>query len=137
VTAKGIQERLSGLGLRIETDGGVLHLIGRRSAISPDLLEEVREHCEELIDALTSPLWPPESLKAELRFGHRHARLYPFLGRTIATPAGPGRLVQVFAERAGVVLECAPRQVCYFLPGELRPLGAPALAAPDLGCEVH
>ena len=36
--------------------------------------------------------WPPESVAAERRFGQPHARLFPFLGRKVRTPGGPGTL---------------------------------------------
>ena len=66
--------------------------------------------------------WPPESLDAESRLGCWHARLYPFIGKAVSTPRGAGRLVQVFPERASVILP-GEAQIGVFLPGELCPLG--------------
>ena len=38
----------------------------------------------------------------ERRFGQPHARLFPCLGLQVMTPAGPGKLLQVFAARCTV-----------------------------------
>jgi len=135
--AEEVLAELSALGFLCETDGPHLHVRGPARAMTPDLARMIREHKAELVRLLADMCWPPESFETERRFGHRHARLYPFLSRTIATPAGPGQLVLVSTERAGVVLERGPRQVSFFLPGELRPLGAPPVTAPGFGCEVH
>jgi len=49
--------------------------------------------------------WPLVSLDAERRFGQPHAKLFPFIGRKVRTPAGPGTLLLVFADRVTVVLD--------------------------------
>ncbi|HVT16280.1 MAG TPA: hypothetical protein VHQ90_08915 [Thermoanaerobaculia bacterium] len=94
----------------LETRGVELRAAGDRlqfrpvEAVPPELVEEIRAHKAELLRRLPPGAvfscfdrkgWPPESIDAEQRFGQWHARLYPFLGKTVATPAGPGRLVQV------------------------------------------
>jgi hypothetical protein len=67
--------------------------------------------------------WRPESLDAELRFGQPHARLFPFIGRKVRTPSGPGTLLQVFADRATVLLDSERDQGCVrFLPHEVIPV---------------
>lgn len=58
------------------------------------------------------------------RFGQSCARLYPFLGRTICTPEGSGRLLQVFPDRATVLLETQQDRASFFLPAELWPPGS-------------
>jgi hypothetical protein len=65
---------------------------------------------------------PPESLDPERRFGQRHARLFPFLGRKVRTPAGLGTLLQVFADRCTVVLDSHVAQCARFEPGEIEPV---------------
>ena len=72
--------------------------------------------------------WPPECLAAE-RLYHQppvlvapHARLYPLIGRQVATPQGPGKLVQVFSGRAAVVLDSDTSRVTFLAPEEIRPL---------------
>ena len=40
--------------------------------------------------------------------------LLPYLDRSVLTPEGTGRLVQVFLERAAVVLDAKPAKVTYF-----------------------
>jgi|GEM_PF-2176362 len=66
--------------------------------------------------------WPPESLRCEARFGHRAARLYPFLGRRVGTPQGPGRLEQVLEARCRVVLDALPDRAVEILADLVRPL---------------
>ncbi len=39
-----------------------------------------------------------QSLDAERRFGQPHAKLFPFIGCKVRTPAGPGTLIQVYAD---------------------------------------
>ena len=50
-------------------------------------------------------IWPAESLDAEERFGAPHAKLFPFLERRVRTPEGCGILLQVFQDRAAVLLD--------------------------------
>jgi hypothetical protein len=88
----------------------------------------------ELVDLLAADGWPPESLDADRRFGRWHARLYPFIGRTVSTPRGAGRLVQIFPKRASVILP-AEEQIGVFLPAELRPLASSQAAVPAPACE--
>lgn len=66
--------------------------------------------------------WPPESLDYERRFGQPHARLFPFLGRKVRTPSGPGILLQVFAERVTVVLDSELSRCSFFAPGQIEPV---------------
>lgn len=66
--------------------------------------------------------WPPESMEAERRFGQPHARLFPFLGRKVRTPRGPGTLVQIFADRATVVLDSELSRCNWFHPKEVEPV---------------
>ncbi len=66
--------------------------------------------------------WRPGSLDAERRFGQPHAKLFPFIGRKVRTPAGPGTLLQVFAERVTVLLDSELSKCSVFEPGEIEPL---------------
>jgi hypothetical protein len=99
------------------------------TAVPKPLLEALRAQKAEVIDLVELQSWPEPSREAVRRFGHPSARLYPFLGRMILTPEGPGRLLQVFAERATVVLDAEPSRASFFLPSELRPPDAPSAAA--------
>ena len=65
--------------------------------------------------------WPPESLEAERRFRQPHAKLFPFLGRKVRTPTGPGTLLQVFANRVTVLLDSELSRSSFFLPAEVEP----------------
>lgn len=74
----------------------------------------LREHKQETVALLSertksnlpeSRNWPCASLEAEKRFGQPQARLYPFIGRQVRTPRGTGRLLQVFSDRAVVLLD--------------------------------
>jgi hypothetical protein len=66
--------------------------------------------------------WPVESLDAVRRFGQPHAKLFPFIGRKVRTPAGPGTLLQVFSERVTVVLDSELSRCSVFQPGEIEPV---------------
>jgi len=66
--------------------------------------------------------WPPVSMDAELRFGQPHAKLFPFLGRKVRTPQGPGTLVQVFAERVTVLLDTQLGGCVFFEPVQIEPV---------------
>ena len=72
--------------------------------------------------------WRSESLDAELRFGQPHARLFPFIGRKVRTPSGPGTLLQVFADGVTVILDSERDQSCVrFLPSEVIPVALTSL----------
>jgi hypothetical protein len=62
------------------------------------------------------------STEADRRFGQPHAKLFPFIGRKVRTPEGPGTLLQVFADRVTVVLDSAQSRCSFFLPGRVEPL---------------
>lgn len=66
--------------------------------------------------------WPPKSLDAARRFGQPHARLFPFIGRKVRTPAGPGTLLQVFLERVTVLLDSELTKCTCFPPGQIEPV---------------
>jgi hypothetical protein len=64
---------------------------------------------------------PARNLDAERRFGH-HAKLFPFIGRKVRTPTGPGTLLQVFAERVTVLLDSELSRCAFFRPAEIQPV---------------
>lgn len=64
--------------------------------------------------------WPPESVTAERLFGQPHAKLFPLIGRKVKTPAGPGTLLQVFAERVTVLLDSDVDKCAVFSPEEIK-----------------
>jgi hypothetical protein len=66
--------------------------------------------------------WPSASLEAERRFAQSHAKLFPFLGRKVRTPTGPGTLLQVFAERVTVLLDSELSRCRFFRPAEIEPV---------------
>jgi hypothetical protein len=65
--------------------------------------------------------WPIESVNAKIRFGQAHARLFPFIGRKVRTPNGPGTLIQVFAEKVTVLLDTELTKCKFFTPDEIQP----------------
>jgi hypothetical protein len=83
-------------------------------------------HCDEineLNEISSEPTnWPPASTDAELRFGPPHARLFPFLGRKVGTPLGPGTLIQVFSERVTVLLDTELGKCAFFEPAQIEPV---------------
>jgi hypothetical protein len=120
---------------RLEQGGGALVLDGnniRYRVPSGDveawsLLNELRKHREALRCLLREreseqQIWPCESLESEHRFGQPHAKLFPFLGRKVRTPAGPGTLLQVFAHRVTVLLDSQLSKCTFFAPDEIEPV---------------
>jgi len=70
-----------------------------------------------------SPTWGAESLESEAKFGAPHARLFPFLGRKVRTPQGPGVLLQVLRERCAIALDAeAQKYMHFFPPSEVEPI---------------
>jgi hypothetical protein len=63
----------------------------------------------------------PDNLDADREFRQPHAWLFPFLRRKVRTPAGPGTLLQVFAERVTVVLATELGRCAVFTPREIAP----------------
>jgi hypothetical protein len=57
----------------------------------------------------------------EGKFRQSHAWLFPFLGRKVRTPSGPGTLLQVFADRVTVVLDTELSRCAVFVPLEIAP----------------
>lgn len=118
--AEQVLEELRTAGVLVEARGEVLHIEAPQGVLSPDRIRSLRELKSELLRLISADGWPPESLDSERRFGSWHARLYPFVGETVSTPRGAGRLVQVFPERASVILPGEER-IGVFLPGEVLP----------------
>lgn len=111
-------------GVILKVVGDRLHVEAPRGVITEDLRHLLVEHKPELIVALASePEWPRESHEAVRRHQRPEARLYPFLGRTVATRLGRGRLVEVLPDRAEVRVR---GRVIAFLPSEIRPPGIEA-----------
>jgi hypothetical protein len=120
---------------RLEGTGGKLTLDGERIRYSipcgdteaQGLLIELRKH-RQAVRALLQQraaerlIWPAASLDAEQRFGQSHAKLFPFIGRKVRTPAGTGILIQVFADRCTVVLDSQVSQCARFRPIEVVPV---------------
>lgn len=114
------------LGVSVRADGDVLRF-QPASSLPPKLVEELRAHKPELLELVSLRNWPKASRDSVRRFGRPEARLYPFLGKQVATPLGHGRLEQAFPDRAAVALDTDPRRLVYVLPSEVRP---PGLAHP-------
>jgi hypothetical protein len=110
-----------------------------RSAL-PAVLSAIailRQHKEEALSVLRErttggfhdvPRWPAESLDAEHRFRCPEARLYPFLEQKVRTPLGLGKLIQVFKDRAAVLLDQelikpkGEQRESYFNPSDICPV---------------
>lgn len=71
----------------------------------------------EVDSRLVEEMW-----NSQQRFGHKAARLYPLVGRRVRTEAGPGKLWQVLAGRAGVVLDNDPKKVTFVSVEDIKPL---------------
>jgi hypothetical protein len=121
MNAEDLLAEVEALGVTVDLDGDVLRF-RPGSAIPAGLVEELRAHKPELVELVSLRGWPDASRECVRQFGRPEARLYPFLGKTVATRAGRGRLLQVFHERASVLLESDPRKVVTLLPSEVWPL---------------
>jgi len=82
------------------------------------LLAELRKHRERVKGLLRQRV----AEDAERRFGQPHAKLFQFLGRKVRTPAGPGTLLQVFADRVTVLLDSELSRCNFFRPAEIDPV---------------
>ncbi len=63
-----------------------------------------------------------EMLHSQQRFGHKAARLYPLVGQRVRTTEGSGKLWQVLAGRAGVMLDNDPKKVTFVSVDDVKPL---------------
>jgi hypothetical protein len=122
-----ILAELSSRGVAVRVDGETLRL-RPREALDDGLLTRVKDHKLEIIHLLmdSKPAddnpWTPESIATEHRFGQPHARLFPFIGRKVRTPRGPGTLIQVFADRVSVVLDAQLLNCAFFSPATIVPV---------------
>jgi hypothetical protein len=91
-------------------------------------VEAVRAVCEGPRVEKNEPAlgFPRDLRQSELAVGRfhaqQHAKLFPFIGRKVRTPAGVGTLLQVFADRCIVVLDSQVAQFARFAPGEIEPV---------------
>lgn len=67
--------------------------------------------------------WPEKSLECERKFGGPHARLYPFVGKTVGTTHGSAKLLQVFANHAVVVYANEPKKAVNLYIPQIWPAG--------------
>jgi hypothetical protein len=124
VTARELLASLRRSGIEVSVREDRLRVEAPRGAVTPEIRQRLADRKQELIELLSAPVtWSPESIAAAASFGVPHARLYPFIGKAVDTPAGGGRLLQVFAERAAVLLDHDAERVVYFVPSEIRPPG--------------
>lgn len=127
MTADELIREVASLGVVMKADGDRLRL-QPKSAIPSALLPHLRAQKTEILKRLLLQAWPPSSLRAEQRFRHPYARLLPFLMGTVLTDLGPGRLLQVFPDRAAVLLDGSPGKATWLLPEEIRPPGTTHVA---------
>jgi hypothetical protein len=97
---------------------------GERLSVTatPDSGYEKNEINEKTVALSQGAAWPPVSLSGERRFRQPHAKLFPFLGRKVRTPAGPGTLPQVFADRVTVLLDTELSRCSWFSPRQVEPI---------------
>jgi hypothetical protein len=85
------------------------------------LLAEVKAQKETAV-AYLNVVWPPESLEAERKFRIGAPRLYPFIGKTVRTPLGYGKLWQVGCDLVRVRLLNNPNKLASFQWVEVWPV---------------
>jgi hypothetical protein len=66
--------------------------------------------------------WPAAAADFGRRFGQPHAKLFPYLGRKVRTPGGPGTLLQVFVDRVTVVLDSELSSCSFYAPRDIEPI---------------
>lgn len=124
--AHSILSEITRRGIAVRVDGETLRF-RPRFALDDNLVGRIKEHKAEIIraistDASDQEFHLPKSLAAEQRFGQPHAKLFPFLGRKVRTPRGPGTLIQVLAERVTVLLDSKRDKCNFFTPMQIEPL---------------
>ena len=99
-------------------------IFSRRYSPNPELQEErAEEEIRQESSASTSGgAWLTPCFDMEKRFAQPHARLFPFIGRKVRTPAGTGTMLQVFANRVMVVLDSEMSRCSFFAPTEIQPV---------------
>jgi hypothetical protein len=139
VTPHELLETLRQAGAEVFAVGDRLRVRAPRGVVTDEIRRCLAEHKPQLLAELsTAPGWPPECLDAERRFRMPHARLFPLLGGPVTTPAGPGELLQVFADRAAVRLDADPGRLTFVLPAEVCPAGAAVAGGlPTHATRVH
>ncbi|MBI4376695.1 MAG: hypothetical protein HY549_09630 [Elusimicrobia bacterium] len=118
-------ERLRSLGYVLYVEDGAIRYKCANScppAQAAELLADIRRRKAEVL-AYLDISWPVESRECEAKFGQGPARLYPFLGKAVATPVGSGKLWQVGNHRVGVVLAQNPNKVTFMPWYDARPTG--------------
>ena len=132
---EGVRLRVEGHTLKLEApadkvpDQETIAGLRQNKAAVLKYLRERAQPRENQFASLSDPIprqtdkledWPSQSLDAERRFGQPHAKLFAFIGRKVRTPVGPGTLIQVFAERATVLLDSDRDGACVrFPPSEI------------------
>ncbi len=118
-----------GLSFRVKGEQIVVRFPGSRRAEFASLIDILKRHKEEVEKLIrsrptqcTAMDWSPVSPDSQRRFAQPHARLFPFIGRKVRTPAGPGTLLQVFAERVTVLLDFEITKCSWFPPGQIEPV---------------
>jgi hypothetical protein len=143
MTAETLVAQLEQVGVLLIVEGDKLRLHAPPDKVPlPETIAELRENKTAVLEYLRERVkpaqnqfssfpthkawqteklesWPPESLEAERRFGQSHAKLFPFLGRKVRTPDGPGTLLQVFADRVTVLLESELSRCSFFQPNQI------------------
>ena len=122
-----ILSEIKGRGIAVRVDGETLRF-RPRFALDDDLVGRIRDHKAEIIRAVVAEnsdpafRWSSESLASERRFGQPHVKLFPYLGRKVRTPKGPGTLIQVFAERVTVLLDSERDKCSFSTPTQIEPM---------------
>lgn len=96
--------------------------MGRYLELADKALEQLsRENRGSSAASTVKPGGVPGCPETERWHGQPHAVLFPYLGRKVRTPKGAGTLIQVFADRVTVLLECDLHRCVFFHPKEVEP----------------
>ena len=132
LVAQGQNLKLQAPADRVPSAKTIAELREKRAAIL-EYLRERKQAPATQFSSFPTPIackteklgdWHPKSLDAERRVGQPNAKLFPFIGRKVRTPGGPGTLLQVFAERVTVLLDSELSRCSFFRPTEIEPVSS-------------
>ena len=122
MTASLLLTKLRAEGLQLRVAGEVL-FVKPKASITFVQRQAIAESKPQLITLLSKEEvdWPVECIKSEQKYGHCAARLYPLIGKVVETPRGVGLLWQVFANRAGVLMDGNRKWLLFITPEDIKP----------------
>ena len=112
MNASLLLDRLDARGVRVWLEGKQVRVSAPKQALTRQLRLWLNVYETELATVLAFRPRDPWKNAKPLKEGELpHQRLYPYLGRRVGTPRGPGILRLVFEKRAEIALEGGDRLI--------------------------